>query len=305
MRSMLPLAAVALLAACESAPTVSLPAEPQFGLGRSERTFRFTTIEVPGASTTTAFGINASGAIVGQYGDATGTHGFLYRNGQYTTIDYPGAVLTQARGIGNGGEIVGSYRMPGEPSVNAHGFLLTRDGTFQPIDWTGHTNTIAQRILPDGTVLGCYHDADFTSSMKGVLWSRFGNGETTAFASMHNGATPDLRRIVGLFTDPASDQGMGYVIEGGAFLPFVVPGSTFTSAWDVNPLGEIVGSFANADGSYGYLRTIDDEYVTIDFPGATATVAFGINVGGDVVGRYAAAGKTYGFLASATRMHNR
>ena len=37
----------------------------------------FTTIDVPGASFTAAFGINPGGNIVGAYSNATGTHGFL------------------------------------------------------------------------------------------------------------------------------------------------------------------------------------------------------------------------------------
>jgi uncharacterized membrane protein len=37
----------------------------------------YTTLDVPGAYTTQATGINASGHIVGYYMDANGTHGFL------------------------------------------------------------------------------------------------------------------------------------------------------------------------------------------------------------------------------------
>jgi uncharacterized membrane protein len=37
----------------------------------------YTTIDVPGAYSTSAYGINDSGQIVGSYSDAFGTHGFL------------------------------------------------------------------------------------------------------------------------------------------------------------------------------------------------------------------------------------
>ena len=61
------------------------------------------------------------------------------------------------------------------------------------------------------------------------------------FASMHNGATPDRRLIVGLYMNmmmtPMRQE--GYVIDDGQFTPFVVPGSNFTTAWDVNPRGGI------------------------------------------------------------------
>src|SRR2546429_1760248 len=50
-----------------------------------------TTIDVPGASSTQAKGINPEGDIVGEYSNATGTHGFLLSKGNFTTIDVPGA----------------------------------------------------------------------------------------------------------------------------------------------------------------------------------------------------------------------
>src|SRR3984957_6023073 len=53
----------------------------------------FTTLTGPaGASDIRAFGINDSGAIVGDYRDSSNNaHGFLYSNGTYTTINGPGA----------------------------------------------------------------------------------------------------------------------------------------------------------------------------------------------------------------------
>jgi hypothetical protein len=72
---------------------------------------QFTTIDFPGAATTTARDINASGSIVGNYTDAHGaTHGWLLSEGEFTTIDVPGAVSTLAFGINPGGDIVGFYK---------------------------------------------------------------------------------------------------------------------------------------------------------------------------------------------------
>src|SRR6266700_3383296 len=60
----------------------------------------FTTIDVPGASITEAFGINPEGNVVGSYRNAAGLHGFLLSrrerdddgdNDAFTTIDVPGA----------------------------------------------------------------------------------------------------------------------------------------------------------------------------------------------------------------------
>jgi hypothetical protein len=62
--------------------------------------YTFTTIDVPGATRTTALGINDREQIVGWYADASGEiHGYLLDEGQFTTIDVPGATETLAVGI--------------------------------------------------------------------------------------------------------------------------------------------------------------------------------------------------------------
>jgi hypothetical protein len=157
-------------------------------------------------------------------------------------------------------------------------------------------------MLPNGTILGCYHGNDMAASMFG-MWIR--GAETDAIpqsASMSNGATPDLRVIAGLFTDltePAPRASWGYVVEDGVFTRFRVPGSNLTAVWDVGPDGDLVGVYRNAAGIHGFLRE-DGDYVSIDYPGATTTRAFGINARGDIVGAYVKDGITRGYVASRT-----
>jgi hypothetical protein len=294
------LAAVAfLVVACDSAPLETTA--PSYAVGNAGRTFSYTTIAVPDALATAPSGINARGDVVGQYVDANFvTRGFLLRQGEFITIDYPGAEGTQLRDINQHGDIVGTYWYPGEPLVNVHSFVLRRDGTFDAADYPNHVNTIAQRILPDGTIVGCRHDHDTMGSMKGIVMSRRGNEEIDAFASMHNGATPGLERIVGLFTNLETGRNEGYVIDGGVFTPFMVPGSNFTAAWDVNPAGEIVGVHRAGIRILGFVW-VGDSFLTLDVPGSTATRAFGINPVGDIVGTYVSGGRTYGFLARTGR----
>lgn len=288
------------LGACAQPPRTppALPS-PQTGFALVQRSFDFQTIEVPGAKRTVAWGIDNGGKIVGNYVDSTGTHGFIFRGGKFATIDFPGAVFTSALGIGARGEIVGTYRMRGEPAMNYHGFLLTSDGRYERIDSPTHKNTIAQRILPDGTILGCRHDDDFGASMKGAVLTGNSRSETDAFASMHNGATPDLRRIVGLYDYAPGDRSAAYVIDDGKFKPLVVPGSSATSAWDVNPSGDVVGAYRDSIGVHGFILT-DHGFMSLNVPKAAMTRAFGVNVSGVVVGSFDAGGRTYGFLAKPT-----
>ena len=81
----------------------------------------FTTIDVPGASETFAYGINETGQIVGTFVDATGAHGFLDTGGVFTTLNAPGANHTEAWGINKAGQIVGWFN----DGTGTHGYLAT------------------------------------------------------------------------------------------------------------------------------------------------------------------------------------
>ena len=83
------------------------------------------------------------------------------------------------------------------------------------------------------------------------------------------------------------------------FTPIDVPGATVTIALDINAEGVIVGRYAMAGQTHGFLRTPAGELVTIDFPGASFTVAASLNDRRDVVGQYAlpsAPSQRHGFL---------
>lgn len=290
----------AVLAGCSD----TTPAGPSDGvtrptLNRAEPTLRFTSIEVPGATMTAAQGINAAGEVVGWYFTTDGRqHGFVMKGTGFTTVDYPGAFYTDVRGIGPNGELVGTFAGENEPGVAFHGYRMNAQGKFMPVPYAGHDYEILQRILPDGTILGCRHDENTTSTMRGItINAQGGGGEITAYASMHNGATPDLSRIVGLYTNTTAGRVEGYVIDNGVFAPLLVPGALMTSAWDVNPRGDIVGIFRDGAGFHGFIWT-EAGPTAIDFPGAVATRAFGVNAAGDVVGTYVMGGVTRGFMAT-------
>jgi len=274
------------------------------GLGwRAQADFAYTAVDYPGAVYTAAEGINPQGEIVGIYIDTEGVrHGFVLRKSEFKSIDYPGVTYTEARGINPGGDIVGTYRLPGEGPLGYHGFVLSRNGDFTSVDFPGHLNTIAQRILPDGSVMGCYHDNDFMTSMHGFVLNSAGYTGFDVPNSMHNGATPDLGQIAGLFFDMALGRSRAYVLQNGNFNPFDFPGSIGTSAWDMNPSGAVVGNYTDGAGAgHGFLMR-DGQFTSLDFPDAHVTAARGINPRGDIVGWYVdAKGNTHGFVASPER----
>lgn len=257
----------------------------------------YSTIAPPGARSSTAFGINARGAVVGTFVDQSFVqHGFLLSKGGFTVIDVPGAKGTIARGINSRGEIVGSYQLPGDPPEAARGFLRAKKGEFVNVHYPGHSWEIAQRILPNGTIVGCRHDYDMMESMRGVTIQSDGASEIDAFGSMNNGATPGLDLMVGFWFNMMDNQTQGYMMADGVFISFMVPGSSSTAAWDVNPDGAIVGVYSVGNTVRGFVKT-GETYTTIRYPGSVATRAFGINAAGDIVGNYAVGGVTRAFIA--------
>lgn len=114
-------------------------------------------INIAGATSSEAVGINNSNQIVGVYVDGTGTHGFLRdADGTLTLpLDFPGASATNAFGVNDRGWIVGRY-LDGEG--RAHGFFLLLPNTFVGSDYPGATNTSLNGINQAGFISGRYTD---------------------------------------------------------------------------------------------------------------------------------------------------
>ena len=79
------------------------------GFGSAHADYTYTTLDVPGASSTYAHDISGSNIVGGYYDVQGGWHGFVYNATSYTTLDVPGAPnSTAAYGI-SGSNIVGVY----------------------------------------------------------------------------------------------------------------------------------------------------------------------------------------------------
>ena len=173
-----------------------------------------------------------------------------------------------------------------------------RRGEFLRVDFPGHINTIAQRILPDGTILGCYHDNDTMGSMHGMthVTPRRIRGDPGRACRCTTARLRRARLIVGLFTD-MDGRGKGYFIDRGRLEPFEVPGAATTAGGTSTRPASPWGLSRQRSKFHGF-QFDGTDFGRIDFPGATATRVFGINAGGDMVGNYVdISGRTHGFIA--------
>jgi probable HAF family extracellular repeat protein len=122
--------------------------------------YSFTTIDPPGATNTSAHGINNSGQIAGIFQDSSSAnYGFLYSAGSFTTINVPGATNISANGINDSGQIVGSYG----DSTRDNGFLYSA-GSFTAINVPGAMNTGAGGINNSGQIVGSFTNFSFVAS---------------------------------------------------------------------------------------------------------------------------------------------
>jgi probable HAF family extracellular repeat protein len=185
----------------------------------------FTTVEAPGADSTTLYGINDQGEVVGEAGGGAITTAFKYSNGVFENITIPGAAGVVALDINNSGEIIGNFLTGSlDAGLEGHLFTLTAGGltTFEG----PHSAAWSEALSNNGSFAG------------------FGPG-----GFFHN--TAGFHEIGGLDPRGLNDLGHivgqtgtidGFLFNRGRFEVFDV-GSGFTVATGINNEGAIVGYF--------------------------------------------------------------
>jgi len=212
--------------------------------------YSFSPINYPGAGdTTSAFGINNSGVVTGNYVDpgTSLTTGFVYStNGGYTSVAVPSALGTSLGAINAGGVAVGTYE-----TTNNTIRSFTYDGSSITLlaDYPGEgvTETSAYGINASGTIVGV------TSS----------NASFIPFS--------------------------GFQLTGGVYTPYNYAGAVSTGLLGINDSGAIVGNYFDTNSvSFGFLLPtgLDSTPVAVNFPGAASTWPVSINNFGHIAGFY-------------------
>ncbi|MDG4551172.1 MAG: hypothetical protein P9F19_17525 [Candidatus Contendobacter sp.] len=263
--------------------------------------YRFTTLDAPGAFYTHPRSINASGQVTGYYYDDVRDYGFVYSGGTFTTLDAPGATKTFAYSINASGQVTGFYQ---DVSDRNHGFVYS-NGTFTILNAPGAIETSAISINDSGQVTGYYWDG---SGTHGFVYS---NGTFTTFdtpdhAFIQPTSINASGQVTGYYTTSVMPRlTNGFVYSGSAFKPLDIPGQGLgsTLAASINDSGQVTGSYCNVvdkggcHGSHGFVYS-GDTFTTFDVPDATHTEPSSINNGGQVAGYYLNGSGYHGFLYS-------
>ena len=183
----------------------------------------FTSIDYPGALSTSAQSVNNNGQILGNFTDSQGAHGFVKDGAAFSSFDYPSAVGNSfAAAINDKGQIVGSYSLG---LVGPHGFL--KDGSaFQSFDYPWAVSTNPRAINNNGQIAGNYIDASgrrhgFVKEGSTCLSIDIPGASETDVNAINNGQIAGSY-FVGTFPS-AAVHGFVATIIPGAYAQYAVP----------------------------------------------------------------------------------
>jgi probable HAF family extracellular repeat protein len=254
-----------------------------------------TTLEYPGANSTTALGINNRGSIVGSFLDASNRrHGFIYNGRNFTQLDHPSAVRgTTASKINEAGQVVGWYF---DAAGLPHGFLYFQ-GNFISIDFPGSIDntTLAIGINSRGDIVGLYdatveitHGFIYQNGQYRTLDAPF--GQQAEIRGIN-----DSGLIVGdSYDDPFNGPVHGFSLDANGFTQFDFPDALFTLPYAVNNRGMQGGIFLDQSFERSGFVTI------YGYPYEIYGNVFGMNDKREIVGsRFDPdSGRTVGYVAT-------
>ncbi|MHB1038381.1 MAG: hypothetical protein ACYC35_28050 [Pirellulales bacterium] len=235
-----------------------------------------------------AYGINATGQVVGQNADG---HGFFYSNGTMTDIGTFGRRYSFALGINDSGQAVG-WAQDGADVSQA---FLYSAGVLQKLSDVGGG---AQGINAAGQVVGWSYDAN------GVLRAcRYSTGATIfldIFPDGHYSFALDINdsgEVVGYGEDGAE---RAFLYENGIMTGL---GGSSGAAQKINSSGVAVGGQYFSDTVWHAFQFIGGTATDLGTLGGPTSWADGINDSGQVVGvAENAAGVEHAFLYTSGPM---
>src|SRR6202022_2541213 len=118
----------------------------------------YTTLNDPSGTSTTAWGINDRGQIVGSYQAGNFPQNFVYSAGSYSTLAV-GSSWSVNRSISNNGHITGYYN---NASSNQVGFLY-RGGSYSTLAFPGAALTYPNGGNNAGQIVGEYNGPTYGS----------------------------------------------------------------------------------------------------------------------------------------------
>ena len=247
----------------------------------------FTTIDVPGAVTTTIASISNTGWIAGSYVPSCCNvyRGFrLSPDGMtFVSMAVIDGVNTMALGVNSNGEVMGK--------AGTSGFVTTDGVTFATFVAPNGEDTYPMGMNDRGDVVGYTYIGYQTEP-----WLRIADG-TISVVTLGGGsqftAINNQHQIVGTYPIPGA--GVSAFLRNADGSMTNIAGA---KAVGINNNGQAIGAF----GPYA-LYNPDGTYVAVSLPGSTSSAPIAINDSAQILGQYTVTGSdgkthNYGFLAA-------
>jgi len=259
------------------------------------------TFDYPGASSTTAGGINQRGDVAGEFTDITSAHAYIrFKNGTFSPpLTDPNDSQGQTAGADiNGSSLVGYYF--DLTNLVFHSFLYT-ERMFTSLDIAGATSTAVLGLNSAGDYSGQVNDGSGVT--QGLINSA---GQLTEFAIpgasfTSANAINDFGSVAGVYQLADTGESHGFVrdVSGNFTYPIDYPGGTSTIPRGINSSGWIVGSYVDTQlVQHGFLFRPPDRFVSYTYPDSTSTTLEGINDRAQTCGQYTdTAGVRHAFIA--------
>jgi hypothetical protein len=265
-------------------------------------TFKFTTVNVPGAVQTYPGGVNNAGVTVGEYIDTSGaTHGYILKGKKLTTLDDPKAKAgtTAANNLNPDGAIsvVGVYT---GSNGNTVGFLY-KNGKYTDIPGPTVLSAAADSINDSGEIVGQFLDTSGVTHgflLKGQNYTTLNAPGATA--TVATGINKSGWIVVYWTNSSGTVESSLTKNKGKSYKTINVPGATSTYALDLNAAGDVTYEWLDSGGlAHGALLHAG-KYYKFDHPKSVQTYGGGINDMGVIAGGFqATSGGPYsGFKAT-------
>ena len=216
----------------------------------------YTTIDVPGAVSTSVNGINANGELAGIYDDGARFSRLFLEQGRLhharpARLDPHASRLPQRARPGRGSRTA----MPSNRRVTASSGARASSPRSTCPDDDPLFGTVAFGINDHGEIVGDYVDARWQPPRLRAEQGRLHDARRARFHVHRGRGNQQPRPDCGLYFDADGNE-HGFVLCNGVYTTIDVPGSTATAVFSINAKGEIVGSYDDADGvTHGFVGT--------------------------------------------------
>jgi probable HAF family extracellular repeat protein len=193
-----------------------------------------------------------------------------------------GATQMIANDINDNGQVVGQFTDAGG---GVHGFVYEEE-SFCQLDYPGGTGTNILGINNLGQMVGMFSSLTATS---GFFYDRGVFSAPLTYPGAGNLTVPnginDRGEMVGVYQDAGPGQ-HSFRYSAGRYAALAYPGANDIGAQGINNSGQVVGDFADARGTHGfvYLDNVGVFTPALDCPTGNVTALRGINNSGQIVG---------------------